>query len=164
MNANHSFTQTASQPFIRQAAVADVPLLLPLVADYWAFESIPGFTAQRIASQLARLLSAPSRGQGWIALAEGMAVGYLLAVYVFSLEHFGLTAEIEEFFVLPTQRGNGVGAELLRIAEVAFIQAGCTNISLQLARGNDAARTFYHRFGYNERSAYELLDKTLHAG
>jgi hypothetical protein len=93
---------------------------------------------------------------------EGAAVGYLLAVYVFSLEHLGLTAEIDELFVLPSQRGRGVGAELLRCAEAEFLRAGCTNVSLQLSRGNDAARAFYHRHGYSERSAYELLDRMLH--
>jgi hypothetical protein len=29
------------------------------------------------------------------------------------------------------------------------------------SHGNDAARAFYHRLGYTERSGYELLDKTL---
>jgi GNAT superfamily N-acetyltransferase len=51
---------------------------------------------------------------GWIAMAADRPVGYLLAVYVFSLEHLGLTAEIDEFYVLPEQRGGGVGAALRR--------------------------------------------------
>lgn len=70
----------------RQATPSDVPALLPLVADYWSFEGIPGFEAQRVAVQLKRLLSEPTRGAGWIAVVEGVAAGYLLAVYVFSLE------------------------------------------------------------------------------
>jgi GNAT superfamily N-acetyltransferase len=146
---------------IQQATASDVPALLPLVAEYWSFETIPGFEPQRVAAQLGRLLSAPGLGTGWIAVVEGAAVGYLLAVYVFSLEHLGVTAEIDEFFVLPSQRGHGVGAELLRCAEAEFVRAGCTNVALQLSRGNDAAREFYHRHGYTERSAYELLDKML---
>ena len=149
---------------IRQATAGDVPALLPLVANYWGFEGIAGFEPQRVAAQLGRLLSEPSLGAGWIAVVEGVAVGYLLAVYVFSLEHLGLTAEIDEFFVLSSQRGHGVGAELLKTAEAEFARAGCTNISLQLSRGNDAARAFYHRHGYTGRSAYELLDKILEDG
>ena len=53
-----------------------------------------------------------ARQRGWIACIKGQAVGYLLAVYVFSLEHLGLTAEIDEFFVLPSARGKGLGDEL----------------------------------------------------
>lgn len=149
---------------IRQATTNDVPVLLPLVEDYWNFEGIPGFESQRVAAQLARLLSEPRLGGGWIAFVGGVAVGYLLAVYVFSLEHLGLTAEIDEFFVLPQQRGHGVGLALLKTAECMFVRAGCTNVSLQLSRGNGSARTFYHNQGYTERSGYELLDKMLHNG
>ena len=67
-------------------------------------------------------------------------VGYLVAVYVFSLEHLGLTAEIDEFMVLDQHRGHGVGSALLGIAETTFSWAGCTKVSLQLSRRNDAAR------------------------
>jgi GNAT superfamily N-acetyltransferase len=147
---------------IRRATASDVPALLPLIADYWSFEAISGFEAQRVAAQLERLLSQPGLGAGWLAVVDGVAVGYLLAVYVFSLEHLGVTAEIDEFFVQPSQRGNGLGTELLETAEAEFVRAGCTNVALQLARGNDAGRAFYHRHGYTERSAYELLDKMLH--
>ena len=87
--------------------------------------------------------------------------GYLLAVYVFSLEHLGLTAEIDEFFVLPSARGKGLGDALLRLAEAEFLRRGCTNVALQLGRGNDQARVFYRAHGYSERAGYELLDKML---
>lgn len=149
---------------IRKASANDVSVLLPLVKAYWDFEAISGFEVQRVAPQLERLLSEPRLGAGWIALADDIPVGYLLAVYVFSLEHMGLTAEIDEFFVSPLGRNAGVGSAMLRAAESEFAQAGCTNVSLQLSRGNDAARRFYHHHGYEERSGYELLDKMLPAG
>jgi ribosomal protein S18 acetylase RimI-like enzyme len=162
---NHPLAVGAStMTQIRQATANDVPLLLPLVAAYWAFEDITGFDLSRVSSQLARLLGEPRFGCGWIALVDGVPVGYLVGVYVFSLEHLGLTAEIDEFFVLPQYRSHGIGVEMLRVAELEFIHAGCTNVSLQLSRDNDSARAFYHRRGYTERSRYELLDKMLHDG
>ena len=149
---------------VRGATGEDVRVLLPLVAAYWGFEGIAGFDAERVATQLNRLLSEPRLGTCWIAIVDGTAVGYLLAAYVFSLEHLGLTAEIDEFFVLPSLRTQGIGARLLGVAEAEFARIGCTNVSLQLARGNDLARAFYRHHAYNERSGYELLDKMLHDG
>ena len=149
-------------PTIRQAVPAAVPMLLPLVEAYWRFEDLPGFRADRVAASLTQLLAEPRLGAGWIATQDGDAAGDLLAVYVFSLEHLGLTAEIDEFFVVPGARGRGTGAALLRTAESAFRRAGCGNVSLQLGRHNAAARAWYHQHGYAERSGYELLDKTLH--
>ena len=146
---------------IRKATTSDVAVLLPLIAEYWRFENLSGFDPARARIQLTRLLSAPQLGAGWMATVEGVAAGYLLAVYVFSLEHLGLTAEIDEFFVVPPQRKRGAGEALLRIAEAEFVRAGCTNVALQLSRSNDAARAFYRRHAYREKSGYELLDKML---
>ena len=71
------------------------------------------------------------------------------------------TAEIDEFYVLPAHRHSGVGTALLQSAEAVFAAAGCTNVSLQLGRGNDAARAFYRRHGYRERDGYDLLNKSV---
>ena len=105
-----------------------------------------------------------SLGNGWIACVKEQPVGYLIAVYVFSLEHLGLTAEIDEFFVLPSARGKGLGDELLELAEAEFVRRGCTNVALQLGKGNDGARVFYRADGYDERAGFELLDKVLPGG
>jgi len=146
---------------IRPLAANDIPELLALVEQYWLFEEIAGFEPGSVTKQLQRLCGDPRLGAGWIAHMDRKPAGYLLAVYVFSLEHLGLTAEIDEFFVLPSCRGNGLGSGLLQAAEAEFLRKDCTNVSLQLGRGNEAAREFYHRNGYSDRAGFELLDKHL---
>ena len=146
---------------VRPVTASEIPALLPLVDEYWRLEDIVDFDADRVGRELARVCAEPRLGSAWIAYARGNAVGYLLAVYVFSLEHLGLTAEIDEFFVLPSARSHGLGDRLLRAAEAEFTRRGCTNVALQLGRGNDRARVFYRAHGYSERAGFELLDKTL---
>lgn len=146
---------------IRPISATDIPALLELVEQYWLFEDIAGFEPRAVSAELQRLCDDSRLGAGWLAHDGHRPVGYLLAVYVFSLEHLGLTAEIDEFFVLPSGRGKGTGSALLQAAEAQFRRAGCTNVSLQLGRGNDAAREFYRRQGYADRAGFELLDKNL---
>jgi GNAT superfamily N-acetyltransferase len=146
---------------IRRITSAEISAVLPLVEQYWIFEDIQGFDEAALRREFERVCSDPRLGAGWIAEDGGRAVGYLLAVYVHSLEHLGLTAEIDEFFLLPSARGHGAGVAMLDAAETEFRRMGCTNVSLQLGRGNEAARDFYQRRGYSERSGYELLDKML---
>jgi GNAT superfamily N-acetyltransferase len=146
---------------IRPVTAQDIPALLPLVEQYWIFEDISGFDDARIGREFARATADPAIASAWISVDKGRAVGYLLAVYVFSLEHLGLTAEIDEFFVLPSARGRRIGDELLKHAEAEFVRRGCTNVALQLSRGNDRARVFYRTHGYGERPGYDLLDKML---
>lgn len=148
-------------PEIRSGYAADVPQLVHLVGQYWHFEGIPGFNPRTLSPLLVRLASQPELGAIWVADAGGELVGYLIAVYVFSLEQQGLSAEIDEFFVSPAARTYGVGAALLDVAESDLAANGCVCVQLQLGKGNTGARAFYRRHGYREREGYELLDKRL---
>ena len=146
---------------IREAVLEDVPGLLPLMNAYWVFEGIPGYDPAQVATQLQRLLSEPKLGCVWVAHDGGLPVGYLVAVYVFSLEHLGLTAEIDECFVQPEYRGRGIGSDLLRRAEIGVMRAGCTSISLQLGVFNESGHQFYLKHDFVKRAGYNLLDKQL---
>ena len=105
---------------IHPATPADIEVLLPMVEQYWRFEAIGGFDAARMRTLLARVLEDGNLGRAWVATMYGEPAGYLLAVYVFSLEYQGLTAEIDEFFVVPAHRGLGIGNQMLDAAEAQF--------------------------------------------
>ena len=143
------------------ATPTEVEVLLPMVEQYWRFEAIGGFDAARMRKLLTRVLEDEHLGRAWVATVYGEPAGYLLAVYLFSLEYQGLTAEIDEFFVLPPHRGLGLGHLMLATAEVQFRLEGCTNVSLQLGRSNDAARKFYRSNGFENRAGFDLVSKPL---
>lgn len=146
---------------IRSATRADVRALVNLVEQYWKFEAIEGFDAARIAALFERLAAQPTLGHAWMASVDGVPAGYLLAVYVFSLEYQGLTAEIDELYVMAQHRRLGLGAKLLATAEHAFRAGGCTVAFLQIGRDNADARAFYRRHGYGDRAGFDLVDKKL---
>jgi GNAT superfamily N-acetyltransferase len=146
---------------VQTATHADLGALLPLVEQYWRFEAIEGFDAHRIAGLLERVNSDSNLGHIWLAKVDGNVAGYLLAVYVFSLEYQGLTAEIDEFFVSPAYRKLGLGSLLLEAAEAAFRTHSCTSVQLQIGRDNAEARAFYRRHGYADRAGFDLVDKML---
>jgi GNAT superfamily N-acetyltransferase len=148
---------------VRLATPEDIAQVGALVERYWEFESIGGFDAPRIAALLAGLLAQPERGACWVAEADGMLCGYLLAVFMFSLEHGGLMAEIDEVFVLPQMRSAKVGSLLLARAEREMAERGLVRVQLQLGVGNQRGRIFYERQGFRRRAGYELLDKPLQA-
>lgn len=151
-------------PVIRIADASDLPALASLIEHYWKFERIKGFDAAHITALLTDLLNAPDRGQIWIAQEGNRSVGYLLAVYLFSLEHGGLMAEIDEFFVLPEKRSLKIGAALLDAATAAMAHRGIEHIQLQLGKNNLHGKRFYEKHGFQALSGYGLLHKTLPAG
>ena len=153
--------RSANVSEIRAATRSDIDALVLLAKQYWRFEAIEGFDPRRIATMLKRVLADPSLGRLWVATVDGIPEGYLLSVYVFSLEYQGLTAEVDELFVAAKYRGAGVGARLLSVAEQAFRDAGCTRVFLQIGRGNEEARAFYRAHGFGDRGGFELIDKAL---
>jgi ribosomal protein S18 acetylase RimI-like enzyme len=147
---------------IRAAAKADIAGVASLVQRYWKFESIGGFDRPRIEGLLGGLLEEPRLGACWVAESDGQLCGYLLAVFMFSLEHGGLMAEIDELFVAHDMRSAGIGSRLVAQAERSLGERGLVRLQLQLAVDNERARLFYERHGFRRRAGYELLDKPLH--
>ena len=151
-------------PIIRLAHDSDLENLASLVAIYWEFENIPGFNRARSTVLLADFLSQPRLGGCWVAEEGGQLVGYLLLVYLFSLEHGGMMAEIDEFFVIPEKRSLKIGVALLGAATSAMKQRGITHIQLQLGIQNSNGQRFYKHNGFVELSEYALLCKSVRLG
>ena len=146
---------------IRLADASDLSALTSLIERYWEFEHIRGFDAARITTLLTDLFHSPDRGQIWLAQEGGRSVGYLLTAYLFSLEHGGLMAEIDELFVTPEKRSLKIGAALLQAATAAMALRGITYIQLQIGIHNEHGKRFYEQHGFEALSGYGLLHKSL---
>ena len=57
---------------------------------------------------------------------------------------------VRNLFVLPADRGEGIGGSLLAAAEEALAAEGADVVSLEAMAGNGNARRFYERAGYEE--------------
>lgn len=148
---------------IRPACPADCDGLALLVGKYWSHEAIPAFDRGLVTRLLQQFLARPELGTCWVAEEAGRLCGYLVACYVFSLEHGGVMAELDELFVLEELRSAGLGARLVRAAEADMARAGIVRVQLQVAVGNRRAHAFYGRLGFAARSGYALWDRALPA-
>jgi ribosomal protein S18 acetylase RimI-like enzyme len=148
---------------IRAAGSSDARQLLPLMQAYWRHDGIAGYESARLRRQLDEFLSTPAYGCGWLATHAGVAVGYLFCTLVYSFEHGGLMAEIDELFVDPEHRRHGVGQALLARARTQLAARGCGWLQLQVADGNTQSQAFYSRLGFKEKSGYRLWVAPLRA-
>jgi [ribosomal protein S18]-alanine N-acetyltransferase len=89
--------------------------------------------------------AAHARGSSmtFVALADGRVVGALNAL----LRRGGHTARLYSLAVDPAQRGRGIGALLVRHL-ARRLPARITALSLEVRRGNVAARALYERLGF----------------
>jgi len=141
---------------IRAALTSDTEQMLPLIEAYWQHDRIVGYEAARLRRQLEEFLSTPAFGRGWLATRTDVAVGYLLCTFVYSFEHGGLMAEVDEFFVGAPYRRQGIGQALLASARSSLAALNCVCLQMQVADSNELARDFYTRQGFEEKTDYRL--------
>lgn len=131
---------------IQPAQPADAPVLFALVRELAAFERLE-HEVTGSAEQLERSLE---RGECQALLArgeDGEAAGF--ALYFFNYSTF-LTRPglyLEDLFVRPPLRGQGLGAQLLvRLAQIAT-ERGCGRFEWAVLDWNEDAMRFYRSLG-----------------
>lgn len=151
---------TKERAELQLATAAALQPLLPLVAAYHAFEGVDSSAEQREAA-LRTLLADPALGAIWLIVNNGELAGYIALCTGFSIEFGGRDAFIDEFFILPAQRGRGLGAEVLALIKTEAKRLGIRALHLEVARDNRRARALYARCGFNARERYVLMTARL---
>ncbi len=142
---------TIEKPMIRKAVPDDLEALLPLVAAYHDFEDV-GSSADGRRRAVAPLLNDPSLGAVWCIEGPQGLVGYLALCFGYSIEFGGRDAFVDEFFILPEARGQGLGGRLLEEVKAAAAGEGILALHLEVERRNEAAQRIYARHGFQSRA------------
>jgi len=99
---------------IRPATAQDRSLLVPMIQAFMAEEGIQ-VSASAIARNLDAMLDHAS-AMLWIVLSEdGETIGFMTATQTVGLE-FGKSAELEDLYVIPSQRGKGLARRMVAAA------------------------------------------------
>lgn len=136
-----------SAPVIRPALPVDAPLLLSLIRGLAEYEKL-AHEVVATEAQLAAELAAPQPVvHALIAERAGRAVGFALYFFSFStfLARQGLY--LEDLYVLPEERGGGVGRALLVELARRAAERGCGRMEWSVLDWNSDAQRFYRSLG-----------------
>lgn len=95
------------------------------------------------------LLERPQRGRFVVAEVDGALVGFAALSYLWTLERGGRAAWLDELYVLPEQRGRGLGQRLLDAALAAAAADGATAVDLEIEAGHERVESLYRRNGFH---------------
>jgi GNAT superfamily N-acetyltransferase len=145
---------------LQPAGPADLDVLLPLMRhmqrdDPWS----EPFDEERLRADVYELLAKPHYGLVFLARNEHEPVGYLVICFDYSLEYRGKGAWIDELFVEASHQGQGIGTQLLDLAESASREHGAQVLHLEVNHGNSAIE-LYRRRGFVDHKRY-LMTKSL---
>jgi GNAT superfamily N-acetyltransferase len=133
---------------IRQAEIDDAESAARLLHDFNTEFSAPTPGAGALAERVRALLA----GQAATVLLAGRPpCGIAVLRLRPSLWAEGLDAYLEELYVEPGRRGQGIGRALLGAATEAARGAGATRMEIGTSETDTAARKLYESLGFSDR-------------
>jgi ribosomal protein S18 acetylase RimI-like enzyme len=109
---------------------------------------------------LRMLLRGDAFGHAWLIRVGGVPAGFVVVSLGYSVEYGGRDAFIDELYVAPEFRRQGLGGRAVRFAERFCRRRGVTTVHLEVARGNRAANATYRRAGF-EAHGLVLMSKAV---
>jgi GNAT superfamily N-acetyltransferase len=131
----------------------NLPRALPLLEAQYREHDIP-MGGARLRKALREQIK-PSNG---VLLATSDFSGVAVLAWGFSLERGARIAWLEELYVVPEKRGQGIGHLLIAAAKREALRAKCVAMQLEVVRGHERAAHLYLREGFEElpRRRYSL--------
>ncbi len=126
---------------------SNIDIAMAFVADFYKHFNYP-FDQNHKRKVLLGFIADQSLGRAWLIQQAGVAIGYAIVAFSFSLERNGRIAFIDELFIDDSSRSAGVGASVLSKIESWCASVGVTNVRLEAEASNERASALYVRCGY----------------
>src|SRR5262245_7644801 len=123
---------------IRAASETDLPALLDMIRDFFAWESI-SFDAVELEPALRTLISSGELGHAWLLEIDQETVGYAVVTFGFDLEYNGRDAFLTDFYLKASWRDRGVGQAALALVVEKAKEAGVHALHLLVDPKNQRA-------------------------
>jgi GNAT superfamily N-acetyltransferase len=149
-------TPPAPKLQVHEAAPQDVDALVQLMHDFYAESSYPLDRGWAAASFRA-LLDRPALGRVWIARCDNAPVGHAVLTVRHTMEFGGLSAYIDDLFVMPAFRRRGAGHALLLALLAECRIRDCRSLQVEVGAANAPALALYSSFGLERAHGERLL-------
>lgn len=133
---------------VDKAQTEDREIVLSLIIKQFEEHSIL-VRRKALEQSIAAVLANDKLGIFLLAHSHGRPVGVAYISFVWSLEHCGPSAWLEELYVLPEDRNRGVGSALLHAAIHVSQTHGCAAVDLEVEKSLARAENLYRREGFS---------------
>ena len=132
---------------LRPAAPADVPAIVGLICELADFEKLSQLVVVTPESLLPQLFGPRPAAECVVGEVQGQVVAFALFFSNFStfLGRPGLY--LEDLYVQPAQRGQGLGQALLKHLAALAVERGCGRFEWSVLDWNENAIRLYQKMG-----------------
>ena len=154
MTPNQDSPKTQPALIVRAARQADLSAIQGLTADFRDHLGRPTPTDAELGHSVDRLLQDPE-AEFLLALSEKRAIGVVQLRYRFSLWTGRPDCWLEDLYVDPEHRRQGVGRSLAEAAIRDARARGCLRVELDVEEENHGARRLYQGLGFSTSAKAE---------
>lgn len=135
-----------AQPAVRIADSDDAEKLIDLMRAFYA-ESGFSLDPQWAREAFHRLFDNPALGCVWLALQRGAPAGHAVLTLRYTMEHGALSGYIDDLFVQPAFRRQGIARALLSELVAECRRRGCRSMYVEVGNQNVPAIKLYEQIG-----------------
>jgi len=149
---------------IRAATSADVPVIAELIRGLARFEKLEHEVVMTEDLLATALFGQRPYAEVLLAVDENRPVGFALFFHNFSTFLGRPGIYLEDLFVVPEDRGSGIGRALLEHLARLAVDRGCGRLEWAVLDWNRDAISFYERLGARPNSdwtVYRLTGEAL---
>ncbi len=151
---------------LRPAAPADVPTLHDFIRQLAAYEKEPDAVEMTPAELREALFGPRPRAEALLALIDGQPQGFAIWFESFNTWTGKAALYVEDVFVAPAARGEGIGAAIFGYLARLAVARGYQRVEWSVLDWNAPAIGFYEKLGaeaQSEWTRYRLSGAALHA-
>ena len=140
---------------IRPMQAADEALVLSMMRTFYASPAVLSNGSEEIFhNDIAACVSDSPYAQGFVFEQDGAAAGYGMLALSYSTEFGKPCVWIEDLYILPDFRRQGIGAAFIRFVRDSHPEAV---IRLEVERDNQRAQALYRQCGLEELPYMEMI-------
>ena len=132
---------------IRAAAPHEMPEVLAFIRELAVYEHLEHEVVASTADLSAALCGPHRYAEVVFACLDGMPVGFALFFHNFSTFRGKPGIYLEDLFVRPAARGQGIGKRLLAWLAATALERGCARLDWAVLDWNEPALGFYRSLG-----------------
>ncbi len=136
-----------SKFILRPAKPADVPVIFQLIQALAEYEKLSDAVTGSADALNEHLFGSRPYAEVIIAEYAGQAVGFALFFHNFSTFLTQPGIYLEDLFVLPEYRLQGIGKAILSYLASLAVERGCGRLEWSVLDWNESAIAFYRRMG-----------------
>jgi GNAT superfamily N-acetyltransferase len=146
---------------IRPAREGDVPVILSLIRGLAEYERMADQVAATEDGLRATLFGPRPSAEVVIAEDAGTPIGFALFFHNYSTFRGKPGLYLEDLFVVPERRGQGVGRRLLLHLKDLAVARGCGRMEWSVLSWNEPAVGFYRKLGAEVMDEWRICRITL---